>query len=231
MRHCERSRNLKNEKAMAHVGRQRHRKNIKSMIRLWNYEIHIKYIGTCYGSISACRPPVTLRHIFKEVTPSRKKTAQLAIRSNHFYEKLALFISREEVVYWKKKFQGFVFGDLQKTLRFVKILVGNNKDSTAWYLLRTVTANIKFGTYTATIWILHLYRSHSRWILRCLHFLGAQSFAASTFKHWNQSTRLQGETLYEAENLRVSVLFKQTRRLTCSPPVVGFGSVLTSSQN
>jgi len=41
----------------------------------------------------------------------------------------------------------------------------NNTDSTTWYLLRTVTANMKFGTYTVTIWILHLYRSHSRWRL------------------------------------------------------------------
>jgi hypothetical protein len=32
----------------------------------------------------------------------------------------------------------------------------NNTDSTTWYLLPTVTANMKFGTYTATIWILHL---------------------------------------------------------------------------
>ena len=105
----------------------------------------------------------------------------------------------------------------------------NNKDSMTWYLLQRVSANKKFCTYTATIWILHLYRSHSRWRLRYLHFLGAQSCAAKPSKQWHLSTRLQGVTLYEAENLRVSVLFKQAHRLTSSPPVVGFGSLLTSS--
>jgi hypothetical protein len=37
--------------------------------------------------------------------------------------------------------------------------------------------------------------------------------------------------LYKAKNLRISVLFKQARRLTGIPTAVAFGSVLTSSQN
>ena len=56
----------------------------------------MKYSDTCYGSTPACRPRVTLRHIFTEATPSRKKLLSSAITRKHFYEQLDCLLAERK---------------------------------------------------------------------------------------------------------------------------------------